>query len=168
MAHTHRQTNKHTNTQTDMATLWLTQPRGPSQWKLVSFSLLLTFWHSVLGIFYIIYFLPINLQDEVVTNHQQADNGWSRSGYGVLQCWIRQNNGAVQSYHKCFHQIFIATRVVTSEAKNTRAVPGFVWICRNGCFWGCNLFMTPIYFGPLIFLQILKVHALGFQNLLKY
>ena len=29
-------------------------------------------------------------------------------------------------------------------------------------------YMTPICFGPLIFSQILNVHALGSQNMLKY
>ena len=38
------------------------------------------------------------------------------------------------------------------------AVSESVWICRKCYFLGCNLFLTPIYFGPQIFLQILNVH----------
>ena len=37
------------------------------------------------------------------------------------------------------------------------ADPGFLWKCRNYCFWGWNLLLSLIYYGFMTFLQIMKV-----------
>ena len=46
--------NKQTDKQTDIATLWLTRPRGPSQWKFMVYrstvkNIHTTFWYEILS-----------------------------------------------------------------------------------------------------------------------